>query len=1273
MAEIAALQIEKSKAEETLKIFETNRKKAEKLLIKAEAEKMVLTEAAKVAEKASLEEMQTKEKVFLQNQLTAAAKAKCMEEDYRALLDASYSDDQLATEMNRLKRILTDEHDAKMKLLQAEEESKSRAYKKQSVDDIAILKEQVRQLVATGMSREEKTTQLQTIVDEFKTANTRLEIELPREVGALTKEVATLNAANAGLVKEIEDLEGKLAASVSSIGRQSAEEQIKTQALQQQIQQLQQREAELQLQREATHVEERGKILALQRQIQQLQQRETELQTELQRVTAELSSSHANSAQREEKTLATLGQRDTELRALKEHLTVVTNDYEAQLKDESSAALLRMMTMKKQLESEFVANEEVHARQMLQATHDSHAEIATLQTTIGRKESAVAALEARIEVLVSRETSLGAQVDGTKHMVLALETECEAARARYNEIKTQTVPSKAVDELRSQRDDLTRRLNDTTSLLQESQVLQQTLMARVESASVQLEGFCSAQQIAEEDIKEKTNEIFELNTRFSAVTHSSDEELKKKILEIDELTQRHTSLVTQLTLASQTLASRESNLAESTRLGEESTRLFETQLADGEHARAALATQLADSEHARAVLERQQECVVTELKQTLTQHEEASAESKQRNEKQLADGMNLIEVLQEANARVAAQLHQAQARVALDTTQTSDVHARLAFAETERQQDKETHTEQLLRLETSRKVLEETHTEQVLHLETSRKVLEDAHAEQLLHFETSRKSLETSMAAKQASVAALEESLDEARREVATLRDIVVAAEAGDSIVMTDVHQRLISVEQENATLTAEMDTVLHENAGLRDQFDDSQLLVADLRVQMEEARVQQIEEAQRREFALPKKAEVTNGLHQPQAKRVTRAAPPTNLKSREDIRRTAGVHTGRLLRAAVDSWITACVDHRVSGLKSSFSALDFLTNQDGTLATHFPVTRLKRENLEIQKERMGSGSFADVFRGELKIKCAIKKLKQMPLPPAEILSFVREGEMMRLASEHPNIVKLLGIHVDSASYSLVQEYIQGTNLFDFMHKFKMKIPLHKQIAVTTQVCDAMAYLHSIRIVHRDLKSQNVIYQEAAGVCKLCDFGLARLMPPRVIELDPSQLGTGGTPAYQGPEVLKRHAIGFRVDVYGFGIMIWEMFTHSLPWSDCTLEQMTHKVAVANQRPPIPKGMHVELSSLMQRCWESDPANRPDFSNILPVLEGIKELLPAPPPSPHLMSSANKQARAGEASTSAATNTRAHVLSRPSSVRSSSTPSSPGVRSMPRPGQYANF
>ena len=87
----------------------------------------------------------------------------------------------------------------------------------------------------------------------------------------------------------------------------------------------------------------------------------------------------------------------------------------------------------------------------------------------------------------------------------------------------------------------------------------------------------------------------------------------------------------------------------------------------------------------------------------------------------------------------------------------------------------------------------------------------------------------------------------------------------------------------------------------------------------------------------------------------------------------------------------------------------------------------------------------------------------------------------------------------------------------------------------------------SIRIVHRDLKSQNVIYQEAAAMCKLCDFGLARLMPPGYSELDPAHLGTGGTPAYQvSPETLHPKVMSSGPHSIKTNLFLSNVLTHNI-------------------------------------------------------------------------------------------------------------------------------
>lgn len=126
----------------------------------------------------------------------------------------------------------------------------------------------------------------------------------------------------------------------------------------------------------------------------------------------------------------------------------------------------------------------------------------------------------------------------------------------------------------------------------------------------------------------------------------------------------------------------------------------------------------------------------------------------------------------------------------------------------------------------------------------------------------------------------------------------------------------------------------------------------------------------------------------------------------------------------------------------------------------------------------------------------------------AHLDHFVREGEILR-AVKHKNIVKLLGVVADSDMLAFVMERVLGDNLGDIIYKQKRAIPIEGQIGVATQIAEGLAYLHSINIVHRDVKPDNIILDQKSMRAKLVDFGLSRALPswkPHVIA-EP-----GGTP-----------------------------------------------------------------------------------------------------------------------------------------------------------------
>ncbi|PPR85582.1 hypothetical protein GOBAR_AA35109 [Gossypium barbadense] len=171
-----------------------------------------------------------------------------------------------------------------------------------------------------------------------------------------------------------------------------------------------------------------------------------------------------------------------------------------------------------------------------------------------------------------------------------------------------------------------------------------------------------------------------------------------------------------------------------------------------------------------------------------------------------------------------------------------------------------------------------------------------------------------------------------------------------------------------------------------------------------------------------------------------------------------------------------------------------------------------------------------------------------------------------------------------------------------------------------------MQYLHSQGILHRDLKSENLLLGEDMCV-KVADFGISCLE---------SQCGSAkgftGTYRWMAPEMIKEKHHTKKVDVYSFGIVLWELLTALTPFDNMTPEQAAFAVCQKNMeavmqeavmqnpksifsvgiedaRPLLPSSCPLAFSHLINRCWSSNPEKRPQFEEIVSILESYAESL----------------------------------------------------------------
>ncbi|XP_071703283.1 serine/threonine-protein kinase STY46-like isoform X2 [Rutidosis leptorrhynchoides] len=248
--------------------------------------------------------------------------------------------------------------------------------------------------------------------------------------------------------------------------------------------------------------------------------------------------------------------------------------------------------------------------------------------------------------------------------------------------------------------------------------------------------------------------------------------------------------------------------------------------------------------------------------------------------------------------------------------------------------------------------------------------------------------------------------------------------------------------------------------------------------------------------------------------------------------------------------------------------------------------------------DKFGSGSCGDLHRGVyIGQDVAVKVLRSDKSNEASEDEFCHEVSMLREV-QHKNVVRFIGACTKQPNLCIITEYMPGGSLFDYLHKNHHTLTLVQLVEFAIDVCRGMEYLHQNNIIHRDLKTANLL-MDSNNVVKVADFGVARFQSQEGV-----MTAETGTYRWMAPEVINHQPYDQKADVFSFAIVLWELVTAKIPYDNMTPLQAALGVR-QGRRPDIPTNTHPKLLELMQRCWETDPCIRPPFSEVKVELERL--------------------------------------------------------------------
>lgn len=277
----------------------------------------------------------------------------------------------------------------------------------------------------------------------------------------------------------------------------------------------------------------------------------------------------------------------------------------------------------------------------------------------------------------------------------------------------------------------------------------------------------------------------------------------------------------------------------------------------------------------------------------------------------------------------------------------------------------------------------------------------------------------------------------------------------------------------------------------------------------------------------------------------------------------------------------------------------------------------------DFQKEKIiGKGGYGEVFLAKhitTEKKSALKVLNAEELAGKDNIYFY--SELLSLSQiNNMFVIKLLG-YSDSFPFCIETEYADCGTLFDALsHKPRSpRLDSSQKTLIAMGIAYGMISVHQANIIHRDLKSSNILLDEN-HLPKISDFGLSLIKSDQkeindlIQKVDTESKFEAkiiGTPGWMAPEMYDGiEDYTNKVDVYEYGVLLWEMATESIPFRNMDPLAIMTAVVIQNKRPNIPSNISASFKKLIQSCWDKDPENRPSFNQIFDLFANKQVYFP---------------------------------------------------------------